>query len=384
MLKAESGEAVWAVGLMTGTVLDGNIDVALLKTDGESVSEFGVYWLEPYDDVAMGLLRESLQAAQQWQFRGKEPAVFAKTESEITRQQSAAVASVLEKNSIARDEISVVGFHGQSVLHLAPTETQFGRTRQLGNGQQMADTLGIPVAWDFRSADVAAGGQGAPLAPVYHRALLQALKTDTHAPVDTAVLNLGGIGNITWWGGADQLIAFDTGPANAPINDWVLQHGYGQMDTDGKLAKAGSVDEVQLAKYLQHAYFSQDYPKSLDRFDFSATIADGLAVPDGAALLTAFAAAAVGKAIDLLPQRPRNLVLCGGGRRNPLLAAAIAERAVVNILVAESVGWRGDAVEAECFAFLAVRTLRGLPLSFPSTTGVPMPQMGGVVSYPKC
>ena len=166
MLKAESGEAVWAVGLMTGTVLDGNIDVALLKTDGESVSEFGVYSLEPYDDVAMGLLRESLQAAQQWQFRGKEPAVFAKTESEITRQQSAAVASVLEKNSIARDEISVVGFHGQSVLHLAPTETQFGRTRQLGNGQQMADTLGIPVAWDFRSADVAAGGQGAPLAPV--------------------------------------------------------------------------------------------------------------------------------------------------------------------------------------------------------------------------
>ncbi len=383
MLKSSSKEPVWAVGLMTGTVLDGNIDVALLKTDGESIAEFGVYSLEPYDDVAIDLLRESLLAAQQWQFRGNEPAIFARAESELTRQQSAAVASVLAKHSISSDDICIVGFHGQSVLHRAPTATQFGQTRQLGDGQQMADTLGIPVAWDFRTADVTAGGQGAPLAPVYHRALLQMLKSEKQAcGASRAVLNLGGIGNITWWGDDDQLVAFDSGPANAPINDWVSRQGYGRMDFGGQLASKGMVDEQRLAGLLQHSYFSQAYPKSLDRFDFTSAMADGLSLADGAALLTAFSASAVGRALDILPQRPQTLVLSGGGRHNPALVAEIAQRASVNIQLAEDVGWRGDAVEAECFAFLALRVLHNLPLSFPSTTGVSSACCGGVISYP--
>ena len=386
MLKTEEKLPVWSVGLMTGTVLDGNIDVALLKTDGETVSEFGVYELEPYDEKMVDLLKESLLVANEWQFQGAEPAIFNSVAQALTDQQAQAVLSVLKRHSISPEDIAVIGFHGQSVLHRPPQAGMPGQTRQLGNGQQMADTLGIPVAWDFRTADVAAGGQGAPLAPIYHRALLKSLFTYQNMPEQdhgsTAVLNLGGIGNVTWWGGEDRLVAFDTGPANAPINDWVQQHGYAAMDKDGKLAESGQVDEERLHKLLCHAYFSKPYSKSLDRYDFTADAAQGLDLADGAALLTAFSAGAVGLALDLLPQRPKRLILCGGGRRNPSLVREIAKRAVVETCQAEDAGWRGDAVEAECFAYLAVRSMRALPLSFPTTTGVPHACRGGVLSYP--
>jgi anhydro-N-acetylmuramic acid kinase len=192
-----------------------------------------------------------------------------------------------------------------------------------------------------------------------------------------AVLNLGGVANITWWDGAEALVAFDTGPANAPLNDFVRSQGLGDMDRGGALAAAGKVDEARLAELLQHPYLAAPYPKSLDRFDFNATMAEGLGPEDGAALLTAFTAAAVGRALDLLPHRPRRLVVSGGGRHNPTLMAMLEARAGVEVVPAEAYGWSGDAVEAECFAFLAVRVLRGLPISFPSTTGVPAPLTGG-------
>jgi anhydro-N-acetylmuramic acid kinase len=239
----------------------------------------------------------------------------------------------------------------------------------------MHDLLGCKVVYDFRSADVRAGGQGAPLAAAYHTALLRA----AGATGDMAVLNLGGVANITWWDGADQLVAFDTGPANAPLNDFVKAQGLGDMDRNGKLGRAGRVDEARLARLLQHPYLSAPYPKSLDRFDFGAAMADGLGPEDGAALLTAFTAAAVGRALDLLPRRPGKLVVSGGGRHNPTLMAMLASRAKVEVVPAETYGWSGDAVEAECFAFLAVRVLRGLPISFPSTTGVPHPMTGGIL-----
>jgi anhydro-N-acetylmuramic acid kinase len=194
------------------------------------------------------------------------------------------------------------------------------------------------------------------------------------------VLNLGGVANITWWDGADQLIAFDTGPANAPINDFIRALGLGGMDRNGELARSGKVDESRLAELLKHPYLSAPYPKSLDRFDFLSTMAEGLGPADGAATLTAFTAAAVGKALDLLPERPNRLVVCGGGRHNPALMAMLAERAGVEVLPAEAAGWRGDAIEAECFALLAVRVIRGLPISFPSTTGAPHPLQGGRVA----
>jgi anhydro-N-acetylmuramic acid kinase len=190
------------------------------------------------------------------------------------------------------------------------------------------------------------------------------------------VLNLGGVANVTWWGG-DRIVGFDTGPANAPLNDWMKRYGLGEMDRDGALAASGTVDETRLETLLQHPYLVASYPKSLDRFDFTAAMADGLSPSDGAATLTAFTAAAVGKGLDLLPTRPEQLIVCGGGRRNPTLIEMIRKRARVEPVLAEAAGWRGDAIEAECFAYLAMRVRRGLPISFPQTTGVAKPMPGG-------
>lgn len=370
-------DPIWAVGLMTGTVLDGNIDVALLRTDGESIDQFGVFQLAPYPQSIRNLLEDTLAAARKWNFEGPEPAVFALAEEALTRAQAAAVAAVIEEAGLRPSDIGIIGFHGQSVLHRAPQSGRIGATRQLGDGQLMSDLLGIRVAFDFRSADVRAGGQGAPLAALYRQALLRRLNaTDGR----TAVLNLGGVANITWWDGEDQLVAFDVGPANAPINDFIKARGLGDMDRDGQLALSGTVDEARLAALLTHPYLNAPYPKSLDRFDFSYTMADGLGDADGAATLTAFTTGAVGKALDLLPSRPNRLVVCGGGRHNPAIMAMLESRTATEAVSADAVGWRGDAIEAECFAFLAVRVLRGLPISFPTTTGAPYPMTGGRLS----
>ena len=364
---------IWAIGLMTGTVLDGNIDIALLRTDGETVSEFGAYTLAPYGRELRELLVETLDTARKWNFEGPEPAIFASAEEALTRAQSEAVLAFVAAQGMTMADIGVVGFHGQSVLHRAPTRERIGATRQLGDGELMARMLGTRVAYDFRSADVAVGGQGAPLSAIYHKALLAGLG----ARGETAVLNLGGVANITWTDGQGALVAFDTGPANAPINDFVKAKGLGEMDRDGRLALAGTVDEARLARLLKHPYLSAPYPKSLDRFDFTAQMADGLGAEEGAALLTAFTTSAVGKGLDLLPRRPERLIVCGGGRRNPAIMAMLPQRARVEAVPAEAVGWRGDAIEAECFALLAARVLRGLPISFPTTTGVPAPMTGG-------
>ncbi|NIX75585.1 anhydro-N-acetylmuramic acid kinase [Microvirga terricola] len=365
--------SVWAIGLMTGTVLDGNIDIALIKTDGQTIQEFGPWTLAPYPAGLTPLLRKSMEQARDWNFQGPEPTIFAEAEDALTRAQSAAVTAFLAKEGIKPSDIAVIGFHGQTMLHRAPDGARHGQTRQLGNGALMAKLVGTSVAFDFRTADMAAGGQGAPLAASYHVALLRSID----AKPNSAVLNLGGVSNVTWWGGGDTMIAFDTGPANAPLNDWIRQHGLGDMDRDGLIASRGTVDEARLAKLLEHPYLTAAYPKSLDRNDFTAAMAEGLSLEDGAATLTAFTAGAVGKALDLLPQRPPRLILSGGGRRNPTLVKEIAKRAKVEPVMSEAVGWRGDAVEAECFAFLAVRALRGMPISFPLTTGVKQPITGG-------
>ena len=367
-------QPIWAVGLMTGTVLDGNIDVALLRTDGEAIEAFGAYALSPYPQWIRDLLERTLEAARKWNFEGPEPAIFAEAEQALTRAQSEAVRGLVMSAGLALDEIGIVGFHGQSVLHRAPQPGRIGATRQLGDGRLMHSLLGVPVAYDFRSADVRAGGQGAPLAALYHQALLQRIGANDGR---TAVLNLGGVANVTWWDGADRLVAFDAGPANAPINDFIRGLGLGDMDRNGSLALQGTVDEDRLARLLRHPYLTTPYPKSLDRFDFSSSMADGLGPADGAATLTAFTTSAVGMALDLLPERPRRLVVCGGGRHNPAIMAMLGQRAGVEAVPAEALGWRGDAIEAECFAFLAVRVLRGLPISFPTTTGAPHPLQGG-------
>jgi len=302
---------ILAVGLMTGTILDGNIDIALLRTDGEEIHEFGPWRLSPYDTQLRALLADTLAEARRWNFVGPEPAIFRAAEDALTRAQSRAVGAFLKEEGVPREDVAVIGFHGQTVLHRAAQGQGRGATRQLGDGDLMARLTGIDVVYDFRSADVKAGGQGAPLAPIYHAALLRR----AGAPPNSAVLNLGGVGNITWWAGADEIAAFDTGPGNAPLNDWTKRHGLGEMDRDGALAKGGRVDEARLAQWLAHPYLAAPHPKSLDRFDFSADLANGLSPRDGAATLTA----------SPPPASARRSTFCRAGPRALLSAAAGGE-----------------------------------------------------------
>ena len=368
----------WFAGLMTGTVLDGQIDIAFIRTDGDTVTEFGPAALVPYPAHIRTLITAAVTAAQDWQFDGPEPAIFAEAATALTIAQAQAVTDTANCHGIALGDITAVGFHGQTVLHRPPTTARKGRTRQLGDGALMANMIGRPVVFDFRTDDVAAGGHGAPLCPCYHASLLKRANADA----SVAVLNLGGVGNITWWGDDGRLIGFDTGPANAPIDDWIRMHDAGMMDKDGLIAARGTVDRDRLAKIMNKSYFSLKPPKSLDRNGFSASLAEGLSLDDGAALLTALAAAGVVRAIEMLSATIDRLIVCGGGRHNPTLLQSIADQAGVVIDTADRLGWRGDAVEAECFAYLAARHMAGLPISYPETTGVPSPMLAGRLAVP--
>ena len=338
----------WHIGLMTGTVLDGNIDVAFLRTDGKIIEEFGHYNLLPYDEEVKGLLIKAINEAQIWDFNGPEPAIFSKTEAALTNSQTVAVQRCIKLSGIDENEIEAVGFHGQTVLHRAPNKSSKGKTRQLGDGQTMANKLGIPVVYDFRTNDISEGGQGAPLCPIYHATLLKKIG----ATSTTAILNLGGLGNLSCYSEKYDLIAFDTGPANAPVNDWIKSFNLGQMDIGGEIAARGKVDDFKLTEILNDPYFEVSFPKSLDRFDFSYKIAKGMSLEDGAAILTALVGASVGKALDLLPIRPTRLIVSGGGRKNQTMMQEISSRANIKVQTADKYNWRGDAIEAECFACL--------------------------------
>ncbi len=276
-------------------------------------------------------------------------------------------------------DIDLVGFHGQTVLHQpAGAERARGRTVQLGDGERLARALDLPVAWDFRTADVAAGGQGAPLAPAYHKALVD--YAGLKGPI--AVLNLGGVGNVTLVKADGALEAFDTGPANGMIDLLVQARGAGRCDQDGALAREGRVHEAIVEAYLAAPYFARSGPKSLDRYDFALDPVADLSLADAAATLTAFAARAVALGLGKGRERPGEVVVCGGGRHNPTLMAAIAQYAGMPVRAAEDLGWRGDAIEAEAFAFLAARAKLGAPISWPDTTGVPRPMTGGRLAEP--
>ena len=355
-------QAVWTIGLMSGTSCDG-IDAALLKTDGETVAAFGPTLTVAYDDGFRARLRSCLG--------GGGP--IAAVERDLTERHAAAVRQLLEAAGMQPREIAYLGFHGQTVLH-APDQR---RTWQIGEGPLLAELTGIPVVNDFRTADVAAGGQGAPFVPAFHRALAEGLEKPL------AVLNIGGVANVTWIGsGADQILAFDTGPGNAMIDDWVLQHTGRPVDLDGALAKTGRVDAAAVARFLEHRYFDLPAPKSLDRDDFRAFALAGMTAADGAATLTAITAAAVAAARRHFPEPARRWLVTGGGRLNPTLMAALRQRLAAPVDPVEAVGWNGDALEAQAFAYLAVRSVRGLPLSFPTTTGVPRPMTGGKLHRP--
>jgi anhydro-N-acetylmuramic acid kinase len=325
------------------------------------------------------VIEAATRAALAWPWGAPRPAVFGEAERVIAEQHLIAARAFLAEHAIAAESLDLVGAHGQTVLHEPPGAGRVeGRTVQLIDAQALADGLGRPVAYDFRTADVAAGGQGAPLAPVYHAALVRW----SGSAKPTAVLNLGGVGNITLVREDGALEAYDTGPANGMIDLFVQARTGARCDEDGRLARAGRVDEAILARYLAHPYFARRGPKSLDRFDFSLDPVAASSLEDGAATLTAFAAAAVARGLEALSVAPRELIVCGGGRHNPALMAAIAARAGARVRTAEAVGWRGDSIEAEAFAFLAARTVSGLPLSFPGTTGVAAPLTGGAIAQP--
>ncbi len=375
-----------AIGLMSGTSLDG-IDAALIETDGEAFVRPIAFRGEPYSDAARAQLAEATRMALTFDKPRASPPVVAAGEL-ITRAHVFAVHKLLADAGVAAAEVDVIGFHGQTIAHRPDRRW----TWQIGDGAAVARATGITTVSDFRSADVAAGGQGAPLLPVYHAALAAGLE----GPV--AVLNLGGVGNITFIPGGrdmhdsremsperaqmsdrDGLVAFDTGPANGLIDSWVEAETGARYDAGGALAASGRVDETVLTAMLDHPFFDAPPPKSLDRNDFTIQPARGLSAADGAATLTAFTAATVAEALWHLPARPVRLLVAGGGRHNPTMLAMIAERTGLVVEPTDVLGWNGDALEAEGFAYMAVRTLKGLAISFPGTTGVPVAMAGGVV-----
>lgn len=363
-----------AIGLMSGTSMDG-IDVALIESDGETVVRFGPTAEIPYDEADRAMLRAAIEEARTLRDRRARPPALAIAEAMITRRHVEAVERFIAREGLHRDMVDIIGFHGQTVLHRPEDRL----TIQIGDGQALADAIGRPVAFDMRAADIAAGGQGAPLVPVFHRALVAARgSTD---PV--AVLNLGGVGNVTYVGPDGALMAFDTGPGNALIDDLMRERTGEAMDPDGRMAGAGVVDQAALAQLLDHAFFGKKPPKSLDRNAFSRSPVAGLATPDAAATLTAFTVESVARALDWFPESPATWIVCGGGARNPTLLAGLARRLNATVTTADAVGWSSAMMEAQAFGYLALRAWRGLSLTFPMTTAAPQPLTGGVIVHPR-
>ncbi len=365
-----------AVGLMSGTSMDA-IDAALIETDGMGHVRPVAGISLAYDPAFRAELRAVMADALAMERPEMTPAI-ADVERRQTEMHAAVVRQLFEKTQIQPD---IIGFHGQTIAH----RPERGWTWQIGDGALLARLTGVAVVNDFRSADVAAGGHGAPLVPAYHAALVEPLREvpGLGCRQAVAVLNLGGVGNITWIGPVDgDVIAFDTGPANALIDDWVHEHTGASHDEGGALAARGRVDDAVLAAMLDKPWFDVKPPKSLDRHDFSLDAVRGLSVADGAATLTAFTAATVARAFRHLPEAPARLLVTGGGRHNATLMAMLRDRLGVEVLPVESAGWCGDLMEAEAFAYLAVRSIEGLPLSWPGTTGVPAPQTGGRLNQP--
>jgi len=381
------GKVMRALGLMSGTSMDG-IDVALIQTDGDTVISRGASMTFPYSVETRARLAQGLIDAREIGEREERPGVLEALEAEITELHAAAVNAYRRRQGIGRADIDVVGFHGHTVLHRPPgvvietgsdgvpfEVTVPGLTVQIGSGIGLSDLTSLDVVHDMRAADVAAGGHGAPLVPVYHRALAAALP---QRPV--AFVNIGGVSNVTVIDADGATVAFDTGPGNALLDDWVARHGAGAFDADGALAATGRVDEGVLRAYLSDPYFGTLPPKSLDRNTFDCELVSGLSAPDGAATLTAVTACAIARAREHLHQEPELWVVSGGGRRNATLMAMLASHVQNAVVPAEAVGLSGDGLEAEAWAFLAVRSLKGLPLSYPQTTGVPHPTTGGVLT----
>ncbi|GFE66036.1 anhydro-N-acetylmuramic acid kinase [Litoreibacter roseus] len=359
---------IWALGTMSGTSLDG-VDAAMILTDGVSIFEFGPTAYRPYSDAERAVLRSALG---KWH-----DALIVPDAAEIIETAHAEVI-------FGFSGFEIVGFHGQTLAH----EPGGRGTHQAGDGIFLAEQIGAPVAWDFRTADVGLGGQGAPLAPFYHFACAKYLG----AKHPVAFLNMGGVGNITYVDPGfaapedrGALLAFDTGPANAPSNDLIQSRQGKSYDADGAIAAQGAPDQARVDQFMRDPYFSKVPPKSLDRNDFPylADLVLGLSDADALATLLACSAAGVARAVEMLPKRPAEVLVTGGGRKNPVLMEAIQARVAARTVSIDERRLDGDMLEAQAFGYLAVRVARGLPTSAPSTTGVAASVGGGIVSQPK-
>ncbi len=364
------GKVMRAIGLMSGTSMDG-IDVALIETDGKDAIKRGPAATLPYQPAFRSLLAQAVTDAGGMMVRDARPGCLADVERQLTEHHADAVLRFMGDHMLQPMAVDVIGFHGQTVLH-SPSR---GLTVQLGDGPLLARKTGIQVVYDLRAADVMAGGQGAPLAPVYHRALAAKLP---QRPV--AFLNVGGVANVTWIGRKAELLAFDTGPGNAMLDDWMQKRCGVPRDDGGQFAATGRVHDDYVTQYLRHSFFGEPPPKSLDRNAFQLDLVDGLSSEDAAATLTAVTAAAVASARAHFPEQPAIWIVCGGGRKNRTLMSMIAANVENAVVPSEAIGIDGDSLEAEAWAYLAVRSLKRLAITFPGTTGAPAPLPGGIVA----
>jgi anhydro-N-acetylmuramic acid kinase len=348
---------------MSGTSLDG-IDVAMIETDGQGIVRPDAAAFFPYDTAFRDEMRNCLGNPS-----GTQDPKVREAEIALTKKHAEAVRDFLETYDINPKQIDLIGFHGQTIWH----NPEAKQTIQIGDGKLLATQTRIDVVNDFRTADVQAGGQGAPLVPLYHRALAHDL------PKPVAIINIGGVSNVTWIGseGDDQIFAFDLGPGNALIDDWVSRQAGLSCDKNGKLAAAGKVDQVQVAAFLSHPYFQKEPPKSLDRDAFADFAPKECSTEDGAATLTMMTVRAVVHGLTQMPLPAQTLYVTGGGRHNKTMMAWLAQESGLSVQSVDALGWDGDAMEAQAFAYLAVRSHSGLPLSVPGTTSVPAPMTGG-------
>ena len=355
------------IGLMSGTSLDG-VDAALLDTDGQEVVRPGPGLTVAYDSETRALLRAALDEARAVAQGAPVPQSIREAERMLTEVHAEAVKALLAKTGLPAGQVALLGFHGQTILHRPERHW----TWQIGDGALLARLTGIDVVNDFRSADVKAGGQGAPLMPLYHAVLARR----SGRPEPLVVVNIGGVAQVTYING-DQVLAFDTGPGNAPIDDWMHRHSGRPVDETGAFAATGKVNGAALDQMLASAFFARLPPKSLDRMDFGMEAVEALAPAEGAATLTAFTAASLARAREHFPQMPETWIVSGGGRHNKTLMTMLKARVNAPVISAEEAGWNGDALEAEGFAYLAMRSKLRLPLSLPTTTGVKQPMTGG-------
>ncbi|MEZ5756929.1 MAG: anhydro-N-acetylmuramic acid kinase [Emcibacteraceae bacterium] len=364
-----------AIGLMSGTSLDG-IDAALIKSDGQSIRRFGRPFHMTYNREQRDQLKAALKEARNAGKPTNANKLINDTEQLITALHAEVVRELLKQNNLKTTDIDVIGFHGQTLLH-GPNE---GWSWQIGDGEKLSKMLNITVVNDLRRYDVEHGGQGAPMVPVYHQAIVREIAEDF--PV--GLINFGGVANITWIGGRDSenLLAFDTGPANAMLDDWIRKHTDYIYDQDGKFSKKGIVNREILSGWMKNKYFEIKPPKSLDRDDFNVDEVNRLSLEDGAATLAAFSVEALKVASGQCPQPVKKWYVCGGGAHNLTIMKMLKEALACDVGPISDLGFDGDFIEAEAFAYLAVRHLYNLPITFPGTTGISKPSTGGIVHKP--